>query len=515
MTPTTDDAARPAYASASRCSSGISARHGGHHVAHKIHHDDCAAVLRERDRRAGVDRATQRPARARPQSPPGRPDGSTATQRTARRSRSRQRSPANATATQTTRPLIALPIAHPDLRRPHPRARSYRWEGPRQTSECRESATSRWRAASSRPFEQAAVAVEHFRAAARDAGCDVVRLNETFECALEFIGRKAAVESNLALNAFQGVCLLRRTKRRRRAGPNPRRESARRRPAHRTARAYECAARCRDSSQARRSFSSAKTNRACAYVRNLAKTGERVRRWRRGRPACRGCDAGRRSRPARTPSRTTRRFTACCFSSRCRRTYRSAQIADAIPAHKDVDGSHPMNQGHLAFGSGTDFVPATPAAVMLLLERSPHWPLRGRRAVMVGRSIVVGAPVALLMLAQDATVTVLHKESGDLAPVPAGRRGRRRCDRRSRADSRRRISNRAQPSSTSGRPSSTACFAATWISKAPSGRRRDHPGSRRRRSGDQHRAASQRRQERRAHERRRRLDARARTRERC
>jgi methylenetetrahydrofolate dehydrogenase (NADP+) / methenyltetrahydrofolate cyclohydrolase len=91
-------------------------------------------------------------------------------------------------------------------------------------------------------------------------------------------------------------------------------------------------------------------------------------------------------------------------------------IADAIPAHKDVDGTHPMNQGHLAFGSGTEFVPATPAAVMLLLEHSPHWPLRGKNAVMVGRSIVVGAPVALLMLAQDATVTVLHKESRDLQP---------------------------------------------------------------------------------------------------
>jgi methylenetetrahydrofolate dehydrogenase (NADP+) / methenyltetrahydrofolate cyclohydrolase len=91
-------------------------------------------------------------------------------------------------------------------------------------------------------------------------------------------------------------------------------------------------------------------------------------------------------------------------------------IADAIPARKDVDGTHPTNQGHLAFGSGTDFVPATPAAVMLLLERSPHWPLRGRQAVVVGRSIVVGAPVALLMLAQDASVTVLHKESRDLRP---------------------------------------------------------------------------------------------------
>ncbi len=92
------------------------------------------------------------------------------------------------------------------------------------------------------------------------------------------------------------------------------------------------------------------------------------------------------------------------------------EIADAIPQHKDVDGANPTNQGHLAFGSGAEFVPATPAAVMLLLERSPHWPLRGRRATMVGRSIVVGAPVAMLMLAQDATVTVLHKESASLQP---------------------------------------------------------------------------------------------------
>jgi len=91
-------------------------------------------------------------------------------------------------------------------------------------------------------------------------------------------------------------------------------------------------------------------------------------------------------------------------------------IADAIPMHKDVDGTHPTNQGHLAFGSGAEFVPATPAAVMLLLERSPHWPLPGRRAVMIGRSIVVGAPVALLMLSHDATVTVLHKESQSLQP---------------------------------------------------------------------------------------------------
>ncbi|MDQ6825982.1 MAG: bifunctional 5,10-methylenetetrahydrofolate dehydrogenase/5,10-methenyltetrahydrofolate cyclohydrolase [Candidatus Eremiobacteraeota bacterium] len=91
-------------------------------------------------------------------------------------------------------------------------------------------------------------------------------------------------------------------------------------------------------------------------------------------------------------------------------------VADAIPAQKDVDGTNPTNQGLLAFGSGAQFAPATPAAVMILLQRSPAWPLRGKRAVMVGRSVVVGLPVALLMLAADATVTVVHKESGDLRP---------------------------------------------------------------------------------------------------
>ena len=81
-------------------------------------------------------------------------------------------------------------------------------------------------------------------------------------------------------------------------------------------------------------------------------------------------------------------------------------IADSIPIHKDVDGSHP----------GSEFVPATPAAVLLLLERSPHWPLRGRHVVVVGRSGVVGIPVAMLALSHDATVTILHSKSAGLQP---------------------------------------------------------------------------------------------------
>ena len=81
-------------------------------------------------------------------------------------------------------------------------------------------------------------------------------------------------------------------------------------------------------------------------------------------------------------------------------------IADSIPIHKDVDGTHP----------GSEFVPATPAAVMLLLERSPHWPLRGYHTVIIGRSVVVGVPVAMLALSHDATVTILHSKSAGLQP---------------------------------------------------------------------------------------------------
>ncbi len=91
------------------------------------------------------------------------------------------------------------------------------------------------------------------------------------------------------------------------------------------------------------------------------------------------------------------------------------RIAGAMPPHKDVDGANPANQGRLAFGSGTEFVPATPAAVMLLLERSPHRELRGVRACMVGRSNVVGLPVTLLLMGQDATVTSTHRYTLDLA----------------------------------------------------------------------------------------------------
>jgi methylenetetrahydrofolate dehydrogenase (NADP+)/methenyltetrahydrofolate cyclohydrolase len=89
-------------------------------------------------------------------------------------------------------------------------------------------------------------------------------------------------------------------------------------------------------------------------------------------------------------------------------------IASAMPVRKDVDATNPINQGRLAFATGARFIPATPAAVMLLLERSGAWPLYGRNVTVIGRSNVVGLPVALLAMAQDATVTVTHKATRDI-----------------------------------------------------------------------------------------------------
>ncbi|HZX68125.1 MAG TPA: bifunctional 5,10-methylenetetrahydrofolate dehydrogenase/5,10-methenyltetrahydrofolate cyclohydrolase, partial [Candidatus Elarobacter sp.] len=90
-------------------------------------------------------------------------------------------------------------------------------------------------------------------------------------------------------------------------------------------------------------------------------------------------------------------------------------IVEMVPTAKDVDGANPLNFGRLAFRSGTELVAATPAAVMLLLDRSERRALRGVRACVVGRSSVVGLPVALLLLGRDATVTIAHRGTADLA----------------------------------------------------------------------------------------------------
>jgi methylenetetrahydrofolate dehydrogenase (NADP+) / methenyltetrahydrofolate cyclohydrolase len=93
-----------------------------------------------------------------------------------------------------------------------------------------------------------------------------------------------------------------------------------------------------------------------------------------------------------------------------------AGVGQAIATGKDVDGANPASLGLLAAGLPGGFAPATAAAVRHIL-RSCDVPLRGRRVVVVGRSTAVGKPTALLLLAADATVTICHSRTPDLAAV--------------------------------------------------------------------------------------------------
>jgi methylenetetrahydrofolate dehydrogenase (NADP+)/methenyltetrahydrofolate cyclohydrolase len=87
----------------------------------------------------------------------------------------------------------------------------------------------------------------------------------------------------------------------------------------------------------------------------------------------------------------------------------------ALDHRKDIDGVHPINAGLLAQGR-PGIVPNTPAGGMELLRRSAI-PLRGMRAAVVGRSPIVGRPMAQLLLHADATVTICHSQTVDLAAV--------------------------------------------------------------------------------------------------
>jgi len=87
----------------------------------------------------------------------------------------------------------------------------------------------------------------------------------------------------------------------------------------------------------------------------------------------------------------------------------------AVSAEKDVDGFHPMNVGYLST-QRPGLVPCTPAGIIEILKRSDI-PIAGAEAVVVGRSDIVGKPVAMLLLNNNATVTVCHSKTRDLAAV--------------------------------------------------------------------------------------------------
>ena len=93
----------------------------------------------------------------------------------------------------------------------------------------------------------------------------------------------------------------------------------------------------------------------------------------------------------------------------------SKRVLLAVDPAKDVDGFHPMNVGYLST-QRPGLVPCTPAGVMEILRRS-QIPIAGQEAVVVGRSDIVGKPVAMLLLNQNATVTVCHSKTRDLPEV--------------------------------------------------------------------------------------------------
>lgn len=92
-----------------------------------------------------------------------------------------------------------------------------------------------------------------------------------------------------------------------------------------------------------------------------------------------------------------------------------SEFLSYIDPSKDVDGFHPLNMGRLLEGRPT-LVPCTPAGIMELID-STKVDLTGKRAVVIGRSNIVGKPVAILLLARHATVTICHSRTKDLPLV--------------------------------------------------------------------------------------------------
>jgi methylenetetrahydrofolate dehydrogenase (NADP+)/methenyltetrahydrofolate cyclohydrolase len=95
------------------------------------------------------------------------------------------------------------------------------------------------------------------------------------------------------------------------------------------------------------------------------------------------------------------------------RSIQSKRVLDLIEPCKDVDGFHAENLGSLLLGAGR-LAPCTPAGVMRMLQMLGV-ELRGKRAVVVGRSVIVGKPMAALLIQKDATVTVCNRHTPDLA----------------------------------------------------------------------------------------------------
>lgn len=96
----------------------------------------------------------------------------------------------------------------------------------------------------------------------------------------------------------------------------------------------------------------------------------------------------------------------------------TSQLLESVAPEKDVDGFHPINAGRLLSGFPLEEIlaPCTPAGIIEILKRSKI-PIRGKRAVVIGRSNIVGKPAAAMLINASATVTVCHSQTADLAAI--------------------------------------------------------------------------------------------------
>lgn len=153
---------------------------------------------------------------------------------------------------------------------------------------------------------------------------------------------------------------------------------------------------------------------AAWYVRSLSRAAARVNF------ACDVIDVGATARPAEIESRlrelsADRGVHGIILQTPLPAGLRLAELSGWIDPAKDVDGANPVSLGRLMAGLPA-FAPATAQAVLELLDHH-QVALAGQRAVVVGRSTVVGKPVAQLLLARDATVTICHSRTPDLPAV--------------------------------------------------------------------------------------------------
>jgi methylenetetrahydrofolate dehydrogenase (NADP+) / methenyltetrahydrofolate cyclohydrolase len=94
-------------------------------------------------------------------------------------------------------------------------------------------------------------------------------------------------------------------------------------------------------------------------------------------------------------------------------------VINTINPAKDVDGFHPLNSGKLFNGRRDGFLPCTPLGCLYLLKRTISKGLAGKNAVVIGRSNIVGKPMAALLLSEDCTVTITHSKTRNLAEITA------------------------------------------------------------------------------------------------